>query len=108
MTRTALSLTRERILGHRRRVSALDVRLPAGPASLERAAFCGLQDSMPRAALLSLHARVDGVQPDSWDDPALIQVWGPRWAVYVVARRDVALFTVSRYPDDARGRAVAE
>jgi hypothetical protein len=63
---------------------------------------------MPRAALLSLHARVDGVQPDSWDDPALIQVWGPRWAVYVVARRDVALFTVSRYPDDARGRAMAE
>jgi hypothetical protein len=103
-----LRLSRDRILGHRRRVSALDVRMPAGSASLEKAASCGLQDSMPRAALLSLHARVEGVAPDSWDDPALIQVWGPRWAVYVVPRRDVALFTVSRYPEDLRGRAVAE
>jgi hypothetical protein len=63
---------------------------------------------MPRAALLSLHARVEGVAPDSWEDPALVQVWGPRWAVYVVARKDVALFTVSRYPDDARSRSVAQ
>ena len=108
MNRASLRLTRDQILGHRRRVSALDVRLPAGSASLEKAAFCGLQDSMPRAALLSLHARVEGVASSSWDDDVLIQVWGPRWAVYVVPRRDVALFTVSRYPDDARGRAVAE
>jgi hypothetical protein len=63
---------------------------------------------MPRAALLSLHARVEAIGPSSWEDPALMQVWGPRWAVYVVAKRDVALFTVSRYPDDPRGRAVAE
>lgn len=106
--RTPLALTRDQILGHRRRVSALDVRLPAGSASLEAAAWAGLQDSMPRAALLSLHARVEGVAPTSWEDPALMQVWGPRFSVYVVAARDRALFTVSRYPDDARGRQVAE
>lgn len=63
---------------------------------------------MPRAALLSLHARVDGVAPNVLDDQALIQVWGPRYSVYVVAARDRALFTVSRYPDDARGRQAAE
>src|SRR5688572_18348875 len=105
---TPLALTRDQILGQRRRASALDVRLPAGPASLEAAAWAGLQDSMPRAALLSLHARVEGVAPSSWEDPALLQVWGPRFAVYVVAARDRALFTISRYPDDARGRQVAE
>jgi len=104
----ALVLTRDQILGHRRRVSALDARLPAGSTSLEAAAWAGLQDSMPRAALLSLHARVEGLAPNSWEDPALSQVWGPRFAVYVVAARDRALFTVSRYPGDARGRQVAE
>ncbi len=103
-----LRLTREQILAHRRRVSALDERLPAGAASLETAAWAGLQDSMPRAALLSLHARVTGVHPGSWEDPVLIQVWGPRYSNYVVAARDRALFTVGRYPDDARGRRVAE
>ena len=55
-----LELTRDQILGHRRRVSALDTRMPPGAASLEKAASAGLQDSMPRAALLSLHARVEG------------------------------------------------
>ncbi len=103
-----LALTREQILGHRRRVSALDARRPEGSASLEAAAWAGLQDSMPRAALLSLHARVAGVQSGSWEDPSLIQIWGPRYSNYVVAARDRALFTIGRYPDDARGRQVAE
>ncbi|MDF2754128.1 MAG: Activator of Hsp90 ATPase, partial [Gaiellaceae bacterium] len=53
-----LDLTRAEILAYRRRVNELDERLPAGPASLRRAAWAGLQDSMPRAALLSIHARV--------------------------------------------------
>jgi hypothetical protein len=79
-----------------------------GTASLERAALVGLQDSMPRAALLSIHARVVGAQPSTWEDPALVQVWGPRFSAFVVPARDHALFTVARYPDDARGRGVAE
>jgi hypothetical protein len=103
-----LELSRDEILGHRRRVSALDVRLPAGATSLEQAAWAGLQDSMPRAALLSLHARVQGVAPDTWEHPALVQLWGPRFNAYVVAARDRAIFTLGRYPDDARGRQVAE
>ena len=58
--RSPLQLTREQILAYRRHVQALDERLPAGARSLRRAAWAGLQDSMPRAALLSIHARVAG------------------------------------------------
>ena len=103
-----LVLTRSQILAFRRRVAALDERLPPGAASLRRAAWAGLTDSMPRAALLSIHARVRGTEPSTWEHPSLVQVWGPRFSVYVVPARDHAIFTVGRYPDDARGRRVAE
>jgi DNA glycosylase AlkZ-like len=103
-----LDLTRSEILSFRRNVGVLNERLPPGARSLRRAAWAGLQDSMPRAALLSIHARVEGAHPASWEDPSLVQVWGPRFSVYVVPARDHALFTVGRYPDDARGRRNAE
>lgn len=103
-----LELTREQILAFRRRVGALDERLPPGPESLRRAAWAGLQDSMPRAGLLSLHARVEGIGPSAWEDPSLAQVWGPRHHTYVVPRRDFALFSLARLPDDAKGRERAE
>ena len=57
--------------------------MPAGPRSLRRAAWAGLQDSMPRAALLSIHARVSGSMPSALEDPSLVQVWGPRLSVFV-------------------------
>jgi hypothetical protein len=82
--------------------------MPAGSESLRRAAWAGLQDSMPRAALLSLHARVDGVESSAWEDPSLAQLWGPRYSTYVVAKCDFALFSLGRLPDDARGRLQAE
>src|SRR5947208_13433339 len=103
-----LELTRAQILAFRRRGGALEERLPPGPRSLRTAAWAGLQDSMPRAALLSIHARVEGAHPEIWDDDAFVQVWGPRFATYVVPAADHALFTVGRYPDDARGRERAE
>lgn len=98
-----LELDRRQILAFRRAVGALGVRLAPGPASLRRAAWAGLQDSMPRAALLSLHARVEGIAPDSWEDPALAQVWGPRFSAYVVAAEDIAVFTLGRLPGDPAG-----
>ena len=107
MTAT-LQLAREQILGHRRRVGALGERLQWSTVSLRRAAWAGLQDSMPRAALLSIHARVAGTRPDALDDPSLAQVWGPRYSVFVVAEEDAPLFTLGRYPDDARGRRMAD
>jgi len=103
-----LELTRAQILAFRRRTGALDERLPPGARSLRRAAWAGLTDSMPRAALLSIHARVEATHPGSWEDPSLVQVWGPRYSVYVVPARDHAVFTLGRLPDDARRRARAE
>ena len=108
MTSSRLILTRPQILAFRRRVGALDERLPARKRSLERAAWAGLQDSMPRAALLSIHARVERTRATSWEDPSLIQLWGPRYSAYVVARRDLAVFSLGRLPDDARVRRIAE
>ncbi len=98
---TRLTLTRSQILTFRRRVAALDERLPRGQDALRRAAWAGLQDSMPRAALLSIHARMADAQPTNWEDVSLVQVWGPRFSAYVVARRDLAIFTLGRLPDEA-------
>jgi len=98
---SSLELTRAQILAVRRRVAALDARLPRGPQALRRAAWAGLQDSMPRAALLSIHARMAGTEPASWEDPSLVQIWGPRFSAYVVAKRDLAVFTLGRLPDEA-------
>jgi hypothetical protein len=103
-----LKLTRKQILAFRRRVGGLDERTPMSSESLRRAAWAGLQDSMPRAALLSLHARVEGVEPSTWEHRSLAQLWGPRYTTYVVAKRDFALFSVGRRPDNAKGRLRAE
>jgi len=99
-----LDLTRPQILAFRRHVGALDERLPRGRRSLRRAAWAGLKDSMPRAALLSIHARVEGARPSTWEDPALVQLWGPSFHAYVVAARDVAVFSLGRLPDHAGAR----
>jgi hypothetical protein len=106
--RSRLDLTRSQILAFRRRVGALDERLPPGRRSLRRAAWAGLQDSMPRAALLSIHARVEGTEPSTWEDPSLVQLWGPRFSAYVVAARDLAVFSLGRLPDEAGARRIAE
>jgi hypothetical protein len=87
---------------------ALEERLPPGPESLRRAAWAGLQDSVPRAAVLSIHARVKGTAPETWADPSLVQLWGPRFAVYVVAAEDLAVFSLGRIPDGGEGRRRAE
>ena len=106
--RSRLDLTRSQILAFRRKIGALDERLPRGSPSLRHAAWAGLQDSMPRAALLSIHARVEGTGPSTWEDPFLVQLWGPRFSAYIVAARDHAVFTLGRLPDDAKERGLAE
>jgi len=108
MPGSPLELTRPQILSFRRRAGALDERLPPGARSLRRAAWAGLTDSVPRAALHSIHARVEGTKPTTWDDQSLVQVWGPRYSVYVVPARDHAVFTLGRLPEAPRRRARAE
>ncbi len=63
---------------------------------------------MPRAAVLSIHARMESTEPDTWAHESLVQLWGPRYNAYVVAAQDRALFSLARMPDDARGQKVAE
>jgi len=90
------SITRENVLAFRQRATYLHRRLP--PGRLVEAAFAGLQDSAPRSAVLALYARVMDVSPSAWKDPGLVQVWGPRGAVYVVPAQDVSVFTLGRFP----------
>jgi Winged helix DNA-binding domain len=108
MATPRLYLSRAQVLAHRRRAGALDERLPPGRSSLEHAAWAGLQDSMPRAAVLSIHARVAGTEPSTWEDSSLVQLWGPRFNAYVVAARDRAVFTLGRLPADGKGAHRAE
>jgi hypothetical protein len=98
VTKSRLQLTRAQILAFRRRVGALVARLPRETNSLRRAAWAGLKDSMPRAAVLSIHARLEGTEPETWEDPSLVQLWGPGYHAYVVAAPDVAVFTLGRLP----------
>ena len=104
MTKASLALTREQILVFRRRVGALDARLAMGEDALRTAAWAGLQDSMPRAAVLSVNARVERTEPTTWEHPALVQIWGPRYSVYAVAAHDLGVFTLGRLPDDPEAR----
>ena len=108
MTESRLPLGRAEILAHRRLVGSLDERMPGGETSLRRAAWAGLQDSMPRAALLSIHARVERTTSTAWEDAPLVQIWGPRYSAYVIAAADLAVFTVGRLPDDPGSRRAAE
>ena len=95
-----IELSPAHVLDQRRRAGGLDERRAPGPDSLQVAAWAGMQDSAPRAALLSIHARVEGTTPDSWEDPSLTQLWGPRFTAYVVPEHDRAVFTLGRLSDD--------
>ncbi len=51
---------------------------------------------------------MEGTGPTTWDDPSLVQIWGPRFSVYVVAERDRAAFSLGRLPEDEDARRIAE
>jgi Winged helix DNA-binding domain len=51
---------------------------------------------------------MERVVPLALDDPSLVQVWGPRYHVYVVATSDLAVFTLGRLPDGGMIRERAE
>ena len=101
MTRR-LELSRSAILAFRQGVGSLGERLPRSARSLRSAAWAGLQDSAPRAALLSLHARVEDIDPAAWEDDPLVQLWGPRYSAYVVAASDLGVFSLGRLPEGRR------
>jgi hypothetical protein len=51
---------------------------------------------------------VEETQPSTWEDPSLVQLWGPRFTAYVVPARDLPAFSLGRLPDDVKGRRRAE
>jgi Winged helix DNA-binding domain len=99
-----IRVSRDEVVRFRLHASHLDRKLP--PDSFAEAAWGGLQDSVPRGGVTALHARVEGTQPDSWEDPSLVQIWFRGGADYIVPRDDVAVFTLGSLPrdPDAAGR----
>lgn len=59
---------------------------------------------MPRAAVLSVNARMEQTESSVWENRAFVQVWGPRYSAYVIPNRDLAVFTLGRLPASAKGR----
>src|SRR5215467_2637521 len=101
-----LAVSRRKTLAFRQLSSHLHSRLPR--RRLVDAVFAGLQDSSPRSALLSLHARVHGISSSDWEDPRLVQIWGPRGADYLVSKEDVGVFSLGRLPRSQDGRIEVE
>ena len=95
---SASRISREQVLRYRARASHLDRKLPHG--SFGKAAWGGLQDSVPRAGVISLHARVTDTKPDSWEDRSVVQVWFRGGADYIVPREDAGVFTLGSSPRD--------
>ena len=59
---------------------------------------------MPRAALLSLHARVEGVEPSAWEDPRSSSSGGRATSAYVVAEAGLPAVLARRLPETRKGR----
>jgi hypothetical protein len=100
------TLTIDQVLRHRARVNHLDLKLPAG--SFAEAAWGGLQDSVPRGGVISLHARVADTPPDAWEDPSVVQIWFRGGADYIVPSDDAGIFTLGSYPRDPERAAEIE
>jgi Winged helix DNA-binding domain len=96
---------RERVLAFRVAGHHLHERLPAGSASVARAAaLCGLQDLPPGHVGLGLAARVEAARPEDLDE--LVIVYSRRGAAIAAPREDLAVFTTALAPpDDAAARA---
>jgi hypothetical protein len=99
-------VTYDQVVAYRLHVNHLVDRLP--PGEYERAVHAGLQDTGPRDALVSLHARVTDCAPDAWEDERLVQAYSPRMAVYLLPRRDLGVFTIGRLPTDPQARKEIE
>lgn len=101
---TMTSVRREQILAFRLENHHLARRLPAG-GLLQALSACGVQNSPPGSAALSLNARVDGLRPGDMDDALLIskkvvQVWAMRAAPHLVPATEMGVFTTGLLPDD--------
>ncbi len=94
---------RDRVLAFRLGGHNLAARLP--PGSLPKAAgACGIQNTPPGSAALSLHARVSDLTPADVDkafeeDKTLLQTFSLRGATYAFPTADAAVFTRGVLPE---------
>ncbi len=70
---------------------------------LEAAGRCGIQNSPPGAALLALHARVQGIAQERVaaaiaEDKSLLQTWSMRGAPFLFPTADAPVFTTGVLP----------
>jgi DNA glycosylase AlkZ-like len=101
-----LAIEPAQLLRYRARATHLDRKLSM--RSIAKAAWGGLQDSAPRNGVMSLHARVEGTKPDSWEHASLVQIWFRGGADYIVPRNDVGIFTLGCLPRDPERIAALE
>lgn len=98
----------EDVIARRMRAHGLGERVPVDRLA-EVVGACGVQDSPPGAALLALHARVEGLTPEHLDraiteDKVLVRTWAMRGAPFLVPSADAAVFTTGVLPPTERGR----
>jgi hypothetical protein len=95
-------VSREQVLAFRAAAQSLDRRRPASRL-LDVVGACGIQDTPPGNANVSLAARLDIDAPvveQAVADKQLVLTWSLRGAPHVLARRDFAVFTLGARPAD--------
>jgi hypothetical protein len=95
-------VSREQILAFRAAAQSLDRRRPVKEL-LDVAGACGVQDTPPGNADVSLAARLDTDGPiikEAVGKKELVLAWSLRGAPYVFPRRDFAVFTLGARPED--------
>lgn len=102
-----LQVSREEVVAFRLDAHHLTQRLPGEDLSLA-VARCGVQDSPPGSALLSLHARIRGVSPAGVDaaigaDKTLLRTWCMRGSPHLIPTSEASVFTTGVLPVDEQG-----
>ena len=94
-------IERDSAVAFRLQAHHLDGRLPEHDL-LRAAGECGIQNTPPGSALLSFHARVEGVSApavdQAVDDKSLLLTWSMRGAPYYLPTRDAEVFTQGVLP----------
>lgn len=101
--RDVIAADRGRVLAFRLNGHCLARRLSRG--SIRAAGACGIQNTPPGSAALSLHARMEGLAPEDVEkalevDKTLVQTFSLRGATYVFPKADAFVFTGGVLPDE--------
>jgi hypothetical protein len=99
-----LDVDRDQVLAYRLAAHHLTRRL--GPRSIEKAAFCGIQETPMGTAGVAFTARIEGLTPAAleralYEHRTLLMIWSVRGAPYVVPAADLGVFTLGALPIDA-------